>query len=155
MQDTFDLAGTFSSRKSAALRRSIAIKLSDILYKCGKDYLKEQFKFEIRSQDLVTQTVFSQESFASEKAFTDDMKILINCSNKVDISLFRNEQMQSLVQTLVARLRTKPLSMIHTGWVGFTMICYAMAIAAHKLLVASFFRYFDRTWKTVPQLIAV
>ena len=155
MQDTFDLAGTFSSRKASAVRRSIALKLSDVLYQFGKDYLRDHFQFEVQNIELVSQTVPSQSSSASEKAFTDDMKSLTNCSDKVDITLLRSKQMQALLQTLVARLRTKPLLMIYTGWVGFTMICYAMAIAAHKLLVASFDGYFDRTSKTSPQLITV
>lgn len=128
------------------------MKLSDVLYQCGKDYIKERFKFEIQSPE---QAVPREQASVSEKAFTNDMKSLMNCSDKVDISLFRSKQMQSLLQTLAARLRMKPLSMIHTGWIGFTVICYAMAIAAHKLLAASFLSYFDRTRKTVPQLITV
>lgn len=145
--DTFDLARVFNSTKAAALRRNVVTAMANAFYELGQAALKEHACINLQDRESSAFPAESQVlSNAPETTLVDDFKSLTNCPDTLDISLLKSGHTQFLLQVAVMRLKRRPLLLVQTGLTSFTILCSALALAAHRLVVALCFKMLNTKW---------
>lgn len=144
--DTSSLAHALNSSKASVFRRRASTAMANVFYKCGKEFLKEQANVVLQDSVVPPSSLplegLSQVRLVSEKSLTDEVKALTNCSDTLDSSVLKSRHLRFLLRTFVSRLGKKPLLLLRTGWSCFTIFCYAIAVAAHRLVVGICCKYY-------------
>ncbi|MCO5596063.1 hypothetical protein L7F22_050120 [Adiantum nelumboides] len=136
--DTFDLARVYNSREAAALRRILATAMAHAFCEHGQKSLEVNARINLQGPRSLAPP--SETRDVVNDTLIDDFQTLTDYSSTFDISLLKSEHLQFLLQVAVARLKQRPLLLMQTGWTSFTIVCYAVAVAAHNLVVAICFK---------------
>lgn len=132
--DTISLAKSFISAPASSYRRKVANILSEAFYRSGLRLLDIEQEGCTGASSISNQgeTQSLEEPTGSGQDFR---KVLFDCAVISPDALLKNRRLWFLMKVLAGKMQRAPLLQLKVGWTIMTMVCYAAAMALHRVMV--------------------
>ncbi|KAG6554988.1 hypothetical protein Mapa_003573 [Marchantia paleacea] len=131
--DTISLAKSFISAPASSYRRKVTNILSEAFYRSGLRLLNVEQEGCTGASSISNQDAQSAEEPTGSGR--DFKKVLFGSSHISTNTLLKNRRLWFLIKVLAGKMQGAPFLQLKVGWTVMTMVCYAAAMAVHRVMV--------------------
>ncbi|KAL2623662.1 hypothetical protein R1flu_003867 [Riccia fluitans] len=133
---TKSLAETFISDSASTYRRELANVLSEAFYRSGLTLMNTEQECSTSTSRLASREDGSQRTGDHTGSGQELKEILLGGADVSPETMLKNRRLWFLMKVLAGKLQGSPILKLKVACIVVSMVCYAAAIALHRLMIS-------------------